>query len=213
MTKAIIFDFDGVLVESIDIKTEAFRGMFKNEGSDIVAKVVDYHCRNMGVSRFDKFRYIYKEILNRPLTEAVFQDLCQQFARLVLDAVLNAPYVKGAQEFLANYAHIYSCFIASATPQDEIEEIIIRRGMSHYFKAVYGAPKKKNDIVKEILSNYGLSAESIVYIGDAISDYDAANANGVHFIARINGNELIFKNMDCHKVRDLSALNKIIETL
>ena len=57
--KAIFFDFDGVLVESVDIKTRAFSKLFEREGEDVVKKVIDYHIDNGGVSRYEKFRYIY----------------------------------------------------------------------------------------------------------------------------------------------------------
>ena len=219
MIKAVIFDFDGVLVESVDIKTKAFEKLFESEGNDIVEKVVDYHVKNAGVSRFEKIRYIYKNMLNRELSEETFDDLCQQFSHLVVDEVVNAPYVKGAKEFLDSYSNKYSCFVASATPQDEIEEVIKRRHMQRYFKGVYGSPKKKGDIVREILAAYtlehdempfnsALSPQSFVYVGDAISDYQAAKDNSIRFIARLNGNE--FENIDCLKMRDMVDLKKAL---
>ena len=55
MIKAIIFDFDGVLVESLDIKTRAFAKLFGPEGPDMAKRVVDYHLQNGGVSRYEKF--------------------------------------------------------------------------------------------------------------------------------------------------------------
>lgn len=222
MIKAIIFDFDGVLVESIDIKTNAFAKLFKTEGEDIVEKVVDYHLKNAGVSRFEKIKYIYQNMLKRDLSEKTFDDLCQQFSHLVVDEVVNAPYVKGAKEFLDRYSSKYMCFIASATPQDEIEEIIKRRHMMRYFKGVYGSPKKKGDIVREILAAYTLeynamsfnsvlSSQSFVYIGDAMSDYEAAMVNNVAFVARITeDNDLLFKGINCSKTNDLQNLHNII---
>ncbi len=219
MIKAVIFDFDGVLVESVDIKTKAFAKLFESEGNDIVEKVVVYHVKNAGISRFEKFKYIYKEIINRPLTEERFDDLCQRFSHLVVDEVVSAPYVKGAKEFLDGYANKYMCFVASATPQDEMEEIIKRRHMQGYFKGVYGSPKKKGDIVREILAAYtlehnempfnsALSPQSFVYVGDAISDYQAAKDNSIRFIARITGNE--FENIDCMKMIDLVNLKNAL---
>lgn len=63
MINAILFDFDGVLVESVDVKTRAFADLFKDEEDEIVEKVVNYHLKNSGISRYDKFRYYYKEYL------------------------------------------------------------------------------------------------------------------------------------------------------
>ncbi|BCB96312.1 haloacid dehalogenase [Dissulfurispira thermophila] len=236
MIKAIIFDFDGVLVESVDIKTKAFAKLFESERKEIVEKIVDYHLKNAGVSRFEKFRYIYKEILERELTDEIFKALCKRFSELVVDEVVNAPYVKGAKEFLDAYSVVYDCYIASATPQEEIEEIIKRRNMMRYFKGIYGSPKKKVDIVREILTvntsslspqssvlspypsilptqSSPLSPQSFVYVGDALSDYEATKDNLVNFIARINDNESIFANIDCIKVKDLCRLAEVIKEL
>lgn len=216
MIRGIIFDFDGVLVESVDIKTKAFAKLFEAEGAGIVEKVVAYHLENAGVSRFDKFRFFYREFLKKPLTEDMFQKLCSNFSELVMDEVVKAPYVTGAREFLENHAAEYQCFIASATPQEEMEEIIRRRQMQSFFKKVYGSPKKKGDIVREILAffNSVLSPQSFIYIGDALSDYEAATENGIAFVARVtNDNGTLFENVACIKVNDLANLKKILNPI
>ncbi|MFQ5787435.1 MAG: HAD family hydrolase [Thermodesulfobacteriota bacterium] len=213
MIKVIFFDFDGVIVESVDIKTNAFAELFEQEGGDIVKKVVDYHLKNTGVSRYEKFRYIYEEILNSPLTENEFKILCDKFANLVVESVIKAPYVKGIKEFLENYSARYKCFVVSATPQKEIEEIIQKRNISHFLKAVYGAPTKKSDAVKEVRMQENIDSHDAVYIGDALSDYEAATSNAVKFIARTHNNESIFEAIDCIKLNDLSNLEKILAGL
>jgi phosphoglycolate phosphatase-like HAD superfamily hydrolase len=213
MIKAIIFDFDGVLVESVDIKTSAFARLFAPEGEDVAKRVVDYHLKHTGVSRFDKFRYIYSSILKRELTEGKFSELCDRFSRLVMDEVISAPYVKGGKEFLDSYCKAYKCFVASATPQKEIEEIIRQRGMLKYFESIYGSPKKKTDAVKDIIRAFGMSPEEVLYVGDAMSDYEAAASNHIHFIARMNGNEGIFSGIDCIKVEDLTGLDGELKKL
>ncbi|HXW99392.1 MAG TPA: HAD family hydrolase, partial [Methanomicrobiales archaeon] len=67
----LILDFDGVVLESVGVKTAAFRTLFSFVPAH-VDKIVEYHRRNTGVSRFDKFRYIYREILKDPLSEEQF---------------------------------------------------------------------------------------------------------------------------------------------
>lgn len=213
MIKAIIFDFDGVIVESVEIKTTAFAKLFKSEDEDIVKKIIEYHLKNTGVSRFEKFRYIYKEILRKELKDRVFRKLCQRFSELVVDEVVNASYVKGAMEFLKLYSQQYKCFVISATPQDELERILKRRGINHYFIAIFGAPEKKDNTTKKIIDTYNLLPKEVIYIGDALSDYKAANLNSVNFIARINSNHNIFKEINCLKTKDLTALKSLIETL
>lgn len=211
MIKAIIFDFDGVIVESVDIKTKAFAGLFEHEGDSIVRRVVAYHIKNAGVSRFEKFRYIYKEIFKRHLSEDEFQGLCSHFSQLVADAVAAAPFVSGAREFLENYLKTYDFYIASATPLYELERIIEKKNISRYFKKIYGAPQKKIDIVRTILSENALKSQDAVYIGDAMSDYEAAKSNGVAFVARITeDNVLLFKDINCSQTNDLLNLHDTI---
>lgn len=213
MIKAIIFDFDGVLVESLDIKTNAFAKLFEQEGEGVVKQIVNYHLKNGGVSRHDKFNYIYKKILKRRLNYNGFQELCNKFATLVVNAVVDAPYVKGAKEFLENNVSKYKCFVASATPQKELEEIVKRRNISHYFEKIYGSPIKKSDAVGKILIEEDVKPINAIFIGDAISDYTAARDNSINFIARINKNETIFNEVDCMKIMDLTNLSEIVETL
>jgi HAD superfamily hydrolase (TIGR01549 family) len=213
MIQAIFFDFDGVIVESADIKTNAFAELFEREGKDAEEKVVEYHLKNAGVSRYDKFKYIYKEILNRSLGNDEFQRLCGKFAGLVMEAVVLAPYVKGAKEFIESFASKYLFFIVTATPQEEIDVIIRRRAINHFFKAIYGAPTKKSDAVKYTLSKLQIKSNNTVYVGDAMSDYRAAKDNSVNFVARINNNESVFKDINCVKIKDLTGLASVIEKL
>lgn len=99
---------------------------------------------------------------------------CSKFASLVVDSVLKAPYVKGAKEFLENYALGYKCFVVSATPQKEIEEIIEKRNMSQFFEGIYGTPTEKSEVVRNILLAGEIPSTNALYIGDAMSDYIAA---------------------------------------
>ena len=210
MIKVVIFDFDGVLVESVDIKTAAFAALFEAEGTDAVRRVVDYHRRHTGVSRYEKFRYIYAHILKKDLTEEVFEALCEKFAVIVKDEVVRAAWVAGAKEFLETYAARYRCFISSATPHAEIEEIVLRRGMGRYFERVYGAPKKKRDIVGEVLAATSAAPHEAVYVGDAMSDYEAAAFHHIHFIARTRARDEIFDAISCVKILDLVGLEAVV---
>ncbi|MCX5782680.1 MAG: HAD-IA family hydrolase [Elusimicrobia bacterium] len=213
MIKVLFFDFDGVIAESVDIKTRAFARLFETEESDVVRKIVDYHSKNTGVSRFDKFRYFYKHFLHRHLPDAEFQSLCKRFSKLVIDEVVNAPYVKGADEFLRKYAHQYLCFIVSATPQQEMEEILRKKDILRYFKRVYGSPTTKKDAVRITLQEERIVPEDSLYVGDARSDYEAAKESRVHFAALVSQKDTIFNRIDCVKLNDLVHFEKEIKKL
>jgi HAD superfamily hydrolase (TIGR01549 family) len=188
MTKkydAIVFDFDGVLVESVDVKTQAFGALYAEYGDRIVEQVKDYHLLHGGVSRFDKFRYYHEVLLGKTLTKEEELRLGNLFSQYVEDAVVEAVYVPGAYEFLENTYQSIPLFVASGTPDQELKRIVSRRNMSHYFVSVHGSPAQKGDIIQGILSKYGFASDRVLMVGDAIADYEGAIAAGVKFIGRV----------------------------
>ena len=184
MIKAIIFDFDGVLVESANIKTEAFREIF-SKWPDKMGDSVEYHLKNMGISRYVKFRYFYENILGEPYSEKIGQELGRQFSVIVLDKIKKAPLVNGTIDFLKKWHNEYQLFIASGTPQDELQDIVSNKGIERFFCSIYGTPATKFEIVKGVLETYSLSKDQVAFVGDAESDKKAAVDSGIHFILRM----------------------------
>src|SRR3990167_3288293 len=123
MIKAIIFDFDGVILESADIKTEAFKELFSEYASKI-KEIVEYHLLNGGISRYVKFRYIYEHILGMHLSKQQEADLGERFSQIALEKVIRTPFVRGAQEFLGKNKRRYQFFICSGTPELELLDIV-----------------------------------------------------------------------------------------
>lgn len=182
---AIVFDFDGVLVESVDVKTQAFGTLYAEYGDRIVEQVKAYHLQHGGVSRFKKFRYYHEVLLGKTLTEAEEQRLGDLFSQYVEDAVVEAVYVAGALEILEKTYQTLPLFIASGTPDQELKRIVSRRNMSHYFVSVHGSPAQKGNIIQDVLLKYGFDPDRVLMVGDAMSDYEGAIAAGVKFIGRV----------------------------
>lgn len=180
----VIFDFDGIVLESADIKTDAFPELF-SEYPEHQAAIREYHMAHQGISRYKKFEWIYAELLHRPLDEAKSAELGERFSALVLNKVLAAPFVPGAAELLER---LQGCgvlmAIVSGTPQAELDEITARRGLRDYFDHIIGAPTEKYDAIQYLQQLYDLRPEQVVFLGDGLSDNRAASAAGVHFVAR-----------------------------
>lgn len=184
MIEAIIFDFDGVLCESIDVKKAAFRRLFRRYPEHL-DKILDYHLRNGGISRFEKFRVIYRDILKMELTSQKSAELGKKFSAYSYSAVVRAPLVKGTKKFLEEYHRLIRLFIASGTPEEEMRAIVQKKGLTHYFRKVYGSPRSKYEIIKTILKENRLKAEQVVFVGDSINDYEGSSQAGVYFVGRI----------------------------
>ncbi len=210
--QAAFLDFDGVILESIEVKAWAFKKLFE-EYPQQVDKIVSYHMENGGISRFVKIKYIYEKILKQPLSEERFQRLCQKYSDLVFERVLQCEFVKGAKKFLDKHYRQIPLFIVSGTPQEEIREIVERKGLSRYFQGVFGSPNSKDYWVSKILSESQFLGRQTIFIGDAKSDYEAAKHGGCIFFARIlPGGEDVFKGKDIdYRIKDLIELDLILE--
>ena len=185
--QAIILDFDGVVVESGKIKTQAFADLYREYGEGIVAQVVQFHTQNGGMSRYRKFRHFQQHFLNRPpLTEAEEKQLDIRFSELVVEAVIAADPVPGAIELIRQQAGKIPLFVASGTPDAELKVIVERRGLTPYFTEVRGAPALKKTIIADILSTHALKPESVLMIGDAMADLEGAQANNTAFLGRVH---------------------------
>jgi len=179
---AIIFDFDGVILDSVRVKTHAFAKLFSSFGPDAVRRMVAYHEAHGGISRFRKFEWFYKEIVGRLPSEAEVQDLGRQFEELAFDGVLGAPWIPGAHEFLEQNKNRYRCFVASGTPDAELRTIVQRRGLNDCFVEIQGSPATKDEIIRRFLNDHALMPCDTVFVGDAMTDYVAAHECGLRFV-------------------------------
>lgn len=186
VVQAVVFDFDGVLVDSVHVKTEAFATLYAPYGNDVVQRVVAHHREHGGISRFEKFRLYHAQFLGIELLDAEVENLARQFSQLVEEHVIAAPYVDGAREVLEEYYPLVPLFVASGTPHIELQRIVAQRGMAHYFQAVFGSPTQKAEIIHSILGTYGFVAHEVLMVGDAMTDYHAAKATGLQFVGRLN---------------------------
>lgn len=124
--RLIIFDFDGVIADSIAMKAEAFRETFSfvPEHQD---EIVQYHLDNGGMSRFVKFRFIYNEILQQELTKEQEKWLGDRYAGIIREKMFTIPLVQGALLLLKHCFSRLPLYVVSATPEEEMLEIADRR--------------------------------------------------------------------------------------
>ena len=159
--QAFFFDFDGVLADSVEVKTKAFARLFEPFGPEVTARVMDHHRRHSGVTRVDKFRHYYREFLHQPLSEEELEELCRRFARLVVHEVVSAPEIPGAEAFLRVCVDRLPLFVVSAAPEAELQEIVKSREWSGYFREVRGAPRSKQENLASLLREYALPPETL----------------------------------------------------
>ncbi|RYZ55233.1 MAG: HAD family hydrolase, partial [Sphingobacteriales bacterium] len=155
------------------------------KGSGFEDQIRQYHIANQGISRFVKFRHIAANMLQKDITEEEVQDLGNQFSAIVLQKVLVAPFVPGAEQLLQFLkSHSKYTVVASGTPEEELLEVVSQRKLGGYFDEVHGSPKSKSGIIESVLDRKKFSKSACIFFGDATTDYEAARQTGIAFFAR-----------------------------
>jgi phosphoglycolate phosphatase-like HAD superfamily hydrolase len=179
----IFWDFDGVIKDSLDVKSSAFERLFLPFGRDIAAQVRKHHEQNGGMSRFEKIP-IYLGWAGELVGKNQVEEYCRHFSALVRDEVINSPWVPGVRKYLIEQHDKCYFVLVTATPQLEIEDILSSLNIDFCFREVYGAPQKKNEVIMEVLLKERCPSKRALIIGDTETDMQAAKANLVPFILR-----------------------------
>ena len=180
--KLILFDFDGTIVDSNNIKELGFQQVYENYGNNKKKLIIDYHRKNTGLSRFKKFEYINRKFLKIEYNEKIGQNLSNKFSNCVVNEIVKAPYIKGALEFLEKNYENLAIYLFSATPLNELKVILNKKKIKSYFREIFGAPEDKNSIFLKIINKTGINKDNILIVGDSISDFKVAEKFGVDFI-------------------------------
>lgn len=183
-SRTIVFwDFDGVIKDSVGVKTEAYVRLFSAYGPDIAARVKSHHETNGGVSRYEKIP-MYLRWVGLPCDQEHVEQFCSRFSETVLDAVVDSSWVPGVREYLLDHCELQYFVLVTATPQQEMESILDRLGIAHCFRHVHGAPTDKKDAIAAVLRAQRIDVADVLMIGDSETDRSAADANQVPFLLR-----------------------------
>lgn len=209
---ALALDFDGVVVESVELKNRAFGELFRDTHPERVEEVVAFQVANGGLSRFDKFPLIYERILGLPFPEGESERLDRRLTGLVYEGVVACPFVAGARELIERAARTLPVYVASATPEEEVRSLVEARGLAPFVRAAYGSPVAKADTLARIARELGVEPGAILFVGDSVNDQQAARASGVRFVGRVApGDESPFAaDEGLELVPDLAALGRLL---
>jgi len=181
--KTLVFDCDGVVLNSNQLKIQAYYDVaIKFGASQVQAQaLVAHHVQFGGVSRYPKFEYFLREIMIQGITAHAMQTLLDSFTaevkRLLTDCEI-APDLMRVRE--AN-PHA-KWMIISGGDQAELREIFQQRGIDRLFEAgIYGSPDNKDTILAREL-DAGSIVKPALFIGDSRYDHQASTNAGLDFV-------------------------------
>ncbi len=204
------WDFDGVIKDSVSVKTDAFEEIFKPYGKKISSKIRDHHIENGGMSRFEKIP-LYLKWANIEVNSNNIEEKCSQFSEIIKNKVINSKWVPGVIEFLENTKSKNS-IIVSATPQNELEDICISLDLNKYFSSIYGSPISKFKAIKKSIDIHRVNPDKCLMFGDARTDIEAAKDNNIKFIFRRHDhNKFLDISSDIQVINDFTNINNLFK--
>lgn len=211
--KTIVFDCDGVVLDSNLVKTEAYFRTAKSLGAtDAQAQaLVDYHVRLGGISRYHKFDWYLREVLHQPATQEAIQTLLDEFARELEVVLMECAVADGLPELRA--ASTANWMILSGGDQQEIRTLFAKRDLAKYFDGgLFGSPDNKDTVLAREKENGNLQFPAL-FIGDSKYDFEAATRAGLDFVFLSAWTEVADWQRYCaeHQILALNAIKDLYQ--
>lgn len=176
----VIFDCDGVILDSNAIKNNAFSKALEDEPQELIDKFIAYHKANGGISRYIKFQYFFDEIKKEPSIEKLHNAL-EKYASIVQHELISCNYIKGVESYIEHLnQNDIKCYVNSGSDEKELIEVFKKRGLINKFQMILGSPNTKQENIKRILNQ--LANKKVLYFGDAALDMKTAEYFGYDFI-------------------------------
>lgn len=196
--KNILWDFDGVILDSMPIRNYGFTKIFEKFDKKLVDKLLEYHTLNGGLSRFHKIKYFYNNLLNEEIAEEQIEVYANKFTIIMKEQLTNKKYlIQDSVDFIKSNHKNYNFHIVSGSEHHELNYLCAKLDLSEYFLSINGSPTPKNDLVKNLFEKEQYKKNETILIGDSINDFEAAKINGIDFYG--------FNN------EEIKALDKYIE--
>ncbi|MEA1982808.1 MAG: HAD-IA family hydrolase, partial [Campylobacterota bacterium] len=179
--QTIVFDCDGVVLNSNKVKTEAFYNTTQQYGEQNAKALVEYHTANGGISRYKKFEYFIEHILKKEIEPKELESLLKSFADEVKKALMSCEVAEGLHD-LKESTPDANWLIVSGGDQEELREVFEARGLMKLFDGgIFGSPDTKDEILNREQEKKNISQDAL-FLGDSKYDYQAAKRAGLDFL-------------------------------
>ena len=214
MYKIIVFDFDGVLVDSNRIKHEAWYDVFGELPENEKLAAYEFFPKIDGDSPNRTRRVILDGVfraLGRPehqLSELV-EIYSAKYNAITQAGILKLGLISGAMKTLEDLSKKYHLYLNSSTPIDALNESVDNLEIRKYFSGIYGRPETKESALEKIFAIENVDGSQVVFVGDAEADRNAAGAYGCFFIGILSGFTNWTKNekfVTVESVRDIPSI-------
>ncbi len=206
MIKNILWDFDGVILDSMVVRDTGFEEIFKDYPEEKINELLKFHRINGGLSRYVKIRHFYETVLEQPITDQKVLEYANSFSRIMLSKLADSSLlIKQSTNFIKSNFKNYNFHIVSGSDNDELNVLSRQLDIADYFISIHGSPTPKKELVRNLMGVHNYDKEKTCLIGDSINDYEAASDAGISFLA--------FNNDSLDRYTNLSILDDRLKSL
>ncbi len=179
---SVVFDCDGVLIDSNGVKSRAFQDILRDEAAPHLDTFAEYRAARPGLSRHALFMFFFRDIAKRSDWMSRACSASRSFSEATISALASCPGISGVEEVLDHIAGWgIPCTVISAADQDDLNTILSIRGLKRHFAATRGGNRPKADHIRALLQE-GTLRPPIIYFGDSLADWEASAETGARFV-------------------------------
>lgn len=183
----ICLDFDGVIMDSMGLKLDAYCHAFAGFGF-AREDIRRLQLASAGLSRFQTIPYMFGSLTGKPMAPDAAERALQRFREHDEASREKMRLMEGAREFLeAARDRRIPVAIVTGTPQEVIDRTIAHFSLGGYFRQVCGSPGSKPEHLSRLAAEAGLAPRDCLYVGDAVKDQEAAFEVEMPFAGVDNG--------------------------
>ena len=192
MVKVIVFDFDGVIIRRSEFfKQESWPLVFTKYGEKGMTAFREGEKKyggGRGGDRFDILRHAFEQLgEDKDDVPALVQEGARVFDEQVQSKILAAGVTDKDRQTLERLSKRLPLYLNSATPKEALERTISNLKLQKCIKGALGRPNSKIKNFSLVSSTEHISPGAILFVGDADTDYQAAQQFGCAFVGL--GNE------------------------
>jgi HAD superfamily hydrolase (TIGR01509 family) len=201
--KAVLFDLDGTLLDSFSVHYEVYEVMFARFGIRITKEGF--------LSTYSPNWYETYRAMGLPEEQWDAANSCW-----VEEAEKRSPgLLPGVYETLTRLREHFILGLVTSGSRSRVLKDVERTGVRDFFRTIVTGddihiPKPAPEGLDLALRGLGMGPDEVVYVGDALADYEMAKACGVHFLGVRSG----FANLDPgHSGYELHTITDLPEVL
>ena len=191
--KVIVFDFDGVIIPSEELKVEAYTRIFTDFGEEAPEEAIREARQEFADARgnrFDAVRGIFRRTGRAGDIEKAVQTYGGRYGDIVRKGITELRVDDATRKTLERLSKIYPLYINSNNPDEFLREMLRMLGIEPLFKGIYSSLHTKVENLRDIAKTEHLEPNAVVFIGDGEGDRKAADDFGCTFIGvatKLNG--------------------------